>query len=451
MRAGQAVAMSIPDGADLAAGAGHDRRLGLVPGLLVGISVAAVVAVALTTLPAPTAPGRHPSGSRDVLRSSSSTRLSAGLAAVASTSIGASQQSFWPVRRGDSLLTKGGGIAGAFTASGARLRVAQGTLAISLAALRRGRRVEHIAGVGPSRAASQVLYRHGSISEFYRNGPYGLEQGFTLRRRPQAGTGSLVLALGLKGSLVPKQVGSQILFRTRAGATALRYGQLSARDATGRLLPAVMQIRGGTLELRIDDSNARYPLRIDPFIQQGPKLTGAGEGGKGLFGFRVSLSAEGNTALIGGPSDNSNVGAAWVFTRSGATWTQQGGKLTGGEESGKAEFGKAVALSADGNTALIGGLADASGTGAAWAFTRTGETWTQQGPKLGGSGEVGEGHFAFSVALSQDGNTALIGGGGDNGEAGAAWVFTRSGPKLRPARRIRVSTKIGRWKHVPLR
>jgi hypothetical protein len=222
-------------------------------------------------------------------------------------------------------------------------------------------------------------------------------------------------------------VGQQILFRARSGATALSYGQLSAFDATGRSLPALMQIRNGSLELRIDDSDARYPLRIDPFIQQGSKLAGTGESGKGLFGFRVALSADGNTALIGASGDNSHAGAAWVFTRSGATWTQQGEKLTGGEESGKAEFGKGVALSADGNTALIGGLLDSGGTGAAWVFTREGETWTQQGPKLTGGGEVGEGRFAFSVSLSQDGDTALIGGGGDNGEVGAAWVFTRSG------------------------
>ena len=46
----------------------------------------------------------------------------------------------------------------------------------------------------------------------------------------------------------------------------------------------------------------------------------------------MALSADGNTALIGGPTDSSNVGAAWVFTRTGGTWTQQGSKLTGSGE-----------------------------------------------------------------------------------------------------------------------
>src|ERR1700720_992120 len=107
--------------------------------------------------------------------------------------------------------------------------------------------------VAPSRRANEVLYSHGSIGEFYRNGPYGLEQGFTLRHRPLIGRRSLVLALGLGGSLMPERAGSQILFRTHAGATALRYGQLSALDAAGRQLPAHAQIRNGMLQLRIDD------------------------------------------------------------------------------------------------------------------------------------------------------------------------------------------------------
>ena len=73
--------------------------------------------------------------------------------------------------------------------------------------------------------------------------------------------------------------------------------------------------------------------------QQGAKLTGAGESGEGEFGEAVALSADGNTALVGGPEDDTAVGAAWVFTRSVAgVWSQQGSKLTGGEE-GNSEFG----------------------------------------------------------------------------------------------------------------
>jgi hypothetical protein len=60
----------------------------------------------------------------------------------------------------------------------------------------------------------------------------------------------------------------------------------------------------------------------------------------------------------------------WVFTRSGSTWTQQGGKLTAKspEEIGEGAFGNSVALSSDGSTTLIGGFFDNNGVGAAWAF-----------------------------------------------------------------------------------
>jgi hypothetical protein len=116
----------------------------------------------------------------------------------------------------------------------------------------------------------------------------------------------------------------------------------------------------------------------------------------------VALSSEGNTALIGGDLDDSGVGAVWVFTRSGSTWTQQGGKLTGSGEIGKGLFGYSVALSSDGDTALIGGIGDNGGAGAAWVFTRSGSTWTQQGEKLTGSGrDQAKGDFGFSVALSE--------------------------------------------------
>jgi len=157
------------------------------------------------------------------------------------------------------------------------------------------------------------------------------------------------------------------------------------------------------------------------------KLTGTEAAGDSWFGRSVAISADGNTALIGGFVDHNDVGAAWVFTRSGSTWTQQGPKLTGGEESGAGQFGWSVALAGDGDTALIGGRNDNEGAGGAWVFARSGSTWTQQGPKLTGGEESGLGGFGWSVALSGDGDTALIGGQRDSEQAGAAWVFTRSG------------------------
>jgi len=163
------------------------------------------------------------------------------------------------------------------------------------------------------------------------------------------------------------------------------------------------------------------------WTQQGSKLIGDGAVGGAGQGTAVALSADGNTALVGGPYDNSHVGAAWVFTRSGSNWTQQSNKLIGNTAVGTAWQGSSVALSADGNTALIGGPEDSSSTGAVWVFIRSDSTWTQQGNKLVGTGSIFNPAQGATVALSSDGSTALIGGFADNSNAGAAWVFVRSG------------------------
>ncbi len=162
---------------------------------------------------------------------------------------------------------------------------------------------------------------------------------------------------------------------------------------------------------------------------QSAKLTAKDEVGNANFGSSVALSADGNTVLIGGPYDEfraGNTGAAWVFTRSGRVWKQQGPKLIGPGEVGAGDFGSSVALSADGNTALVGAFADDTHQGAAWVYTRSSGVWQLQGSKLTASGEIGGGDFGRSVALSANGNTALIGGDGDSGATGAAWAFTRS-------------------------
>ena len=177
------------------------------------------------------------------------------------------------------------------------------------------------------------------------------------------------------------------------------------------------------------------------WVQQGSKLVGttsAPGGGLWSQGASVALSADGNTAIVGGPSDDGTTGATWVFVRRGGIWNQQGDKLVGTGTYRATETGVllgqglSIALSADGDTAIVGGWR-AEGL---WVFTRSGGIWSQQGKKLVGSGAVGGARQGTSVALSADGNTALIGGPNDNpwdrsvpfglGPAGAAWVFTRT-------------------------
>jgi hypothetical protein len=106
-------------------------------------------------------------------------------------------------------------------------------------------------------------------------------------------------------------------------------------------------------------------------------------------------------------------------------WTQQGSKLVGTGVQGSVRQGYSVALSADGDTALVGAPLDGGLGGAAWVYTRSNGVWAQQGLKLVGPGAGGNAEQGYSVALSADANTALVGGPFDNGNLGAAWVFVR--------------------------
>jgi hypothetical protein len=193
----------------------------------------------------------------------------------------------------------------------------------------------------------------------------------------------------------------------------------------------------------------------------GGKLTADDEATDGFgfsqFGTSVALSSDGDTALIGGPFDGTtSAGAAWAFTRTGSTFAQQPGKLTPGDETtgDASSFGQSVALSAGGTTALIGGPTDGSGAGphpagAAWIYTSSPGGFTEQqkltadGSGDVGSGEVGGGQFGSSVALSGDGDTALVGGFGDNDGVGAGWVFTLSGTWMQVGDKLTASNETG--------
>ena len=168
------------------------------------------------------------------------------------------------------------------------------------------------------------------------------------------------------------------------------------------------------------------PFADAQFILQGGKLVGTGGIIATKQGAAVAVSSDGNTAAVGGPDDNDATGATWIFVRANGVWNQQGGKLvgTGGvkDEFDLLQQGSSVAISADGNTVVTGAPYDNNDMGTAWIFARTNGVWTQQA-KLVGSGGSSSSQQGTSVALSADGNTAIIGAVGDN----SFWTFTRAG------------------------
>lgn len=172
-----------------------------------------------------------------------------------------------------------------------------------------------------------------------------------------------------------------------------------------------------------------------------------------LFGNAVAVSADGSAVIVGDPGEcgygleNCEHGAAYVFVRDGSTWMQQA-ELRGG-----AGFGGSVAISSDGNTALVG--AGLSGTyGFSYAvggnapptlFSRSGTTWTQEAT-LSASDASGEfDNFGHSVALSADGHTALIGDPTQDEEAGAAYVFAGSGSEWTQQAKLTGGDEAPRW------
>jgi hypothetical protein len=173
-------------------------------------------------------------------------------------------------------------------------------------------------------------------------------------------------------------------------------------------------------------------LAADQIIAvQNAKLVADDGAANDIFGHSVCVSGNGNTAIVGAYTADipgrTNAGSAYVFVRSGTNWTQQA-KLNAADAAGSDLFGCSVALSADGNTALVGayGAPTAAGAnaGSAYVFVRGAGVWSQQA-KLTCSDAVASQYLGISVSLSDEGDTALVGAHG--GGAGSAYVFARSG------------------------
>jgi hypothetical protein len=209
-----------------------------------------------------------------------------------------------------------------------------------------------------------------------------------------------------------KMVSTGAIGRARQGASV-------AVSADGNTL-----ITGGYQDNNRQGAVWIYTLTNCEWMQAGAKLVGTGGTVQAWQGYSVALSADGNTAISGATTDNLLAGSAWIFTRSGGNWSQQGSRLVGTHATNSARQGSSVAISADGNTAISGGLNDDSGKGAMWVFTRNGTSWMQQGSKLKGTNAVGAAKQGSSVAVNAIGTTALIGGPADNGNRGAFWVYS---------------------------
>ncbi|MGH8397211.1 MAG: hypothetical protein ACRETA_03050 [Gammaproteobacteria bacterium] len=312
-------------------------------------------------------------------------------------------------------------------------------LTLQLTAYRVGNSTQPLTTGVPSANGNRVEWSHShGLSEWYVNSPLGLEQGFTLAAPPKSATSSQSLALvfNLRGTLKPVLKGNALEFRNVKGETLLRYGDLLAYDARQHALPARMTLTGHTLELAIDIRGARYPLTLDPMFSTVTTFTDPKDKQNDQFGVSVALSANGTTALIGadcGLGFYSDPGAAYVFTQTNGTWnTAPTASFADPTAANGDEFGVSVALSQDGTTAIIGADGVANAAGAAYVYTQTGGIWnTTPMASFTDPAAATNDVFGISVALSADGAIAVIGADGtDVGFdtiAGAAYVYTRTG------------------------
>ena len=307
-----------------------------------------------------------------------------------------------------------------------------------------------------------VTYQwNNNIREWWVNDENGLEQWFEIAERP-SNNQPLALNIDLQTTLDVSRSNNQLLFSDEN--IALTYDKLLAWDATGLELSSHMSLEGSQLTLHVDDSNAQYPITIDPTLSQQAYVKASNTGTNDAFGF--SLALDGDTLVVGATSESSSAtgvngdeadnsalfsGAAYVFTRSGMSWTQQA-YLKASNTDASDGFGASVDISND--TIVVGASGEssaatgvggdqsdntASRSGAAYVFTRTGSNWSQQAYIKASNTDPGD-RFGRQVAL--DGDILAVGAvpeasnaTGVNGDetdnsalsSGAVYIFTRSG------------------------
>ncbi len=165
-----------------------------------------------------------------------------------------------------------------------------------------------------------------AVEEWWRNSPAGIEQGFTLHARPE-GTGPLRLQQTITSTLTAHLTDGDTALRFSDGESErLRFGGLIAYDATGRSLPAVMRLTAHHLAFVVDDTDAVFPVVIDPTWTQQAYLKASNTGAGDLFGYSVAVA--GDTIVVGAYGEGSNAtgvggnqaddsatnaGAAYVF------------------------------------------------------------------------------------------------------------------------------------------
>ncbi len=282
-------------------------------------------------------------------------------------------------------------------------------------------------------SGGRATVERDDLVEWFENGPAGLEQGFNLQERPGACTSVRFVSVPSAG-LRARVEGTEGVDLIDAGGVAqYRVNHAFAVDAAGRSLPVRFEPDRDGYALRVDIRSATFPVHVDPlaYLLEGtltpPPIPGYGGG---YFGLDVALYQD--TAVVGayladsaGPSGS---GAAFVFERSGSTWSYAA-TLTAPDPGVDDWFGWDVDVWGD--TIVVGAMKDDTArgvdAGSVRVFRGSGGAWTQEAviqPTTAGA----ESFFGCGVAIYGDTLVAGPYGGPDAyASVGSAYVFTRTG------------------------
>ncbi|MCB9902771.1 MAG: FG-GAP repeat protein [Planctomycetes bacterium] len=328
----------------------------------------------------------------------------------------------------------------------------------------------HEVGVSAEASAqdNRVMYDwNADVQEWFVNDARGLEHGYTVQNRPKASSDKsslLLFDLTVRGSLRAEILGDDegVQFVDEQDGVALTYSGLHVFDADGVAQEAKFVSGGDHVLISIKESDARYPLTIDPIAQQAYVKASNSESGD-QFGWSVGVS--GDLVVVGAPGEGSNAtgvngnqsdnsapqsGAAYIFERVGGAWIQQAYLKPSNTDPGDL-FGSSVAIS--GELVVVGAYAERSNatgingnesdnsagtSGAAYVFQRVGGVWSQQAYLKASNAAAGVA-FGWSLAISgelvvvgaalEDGSSSGVNGNQNArgaGASGAAYIFERT-------------------------
>jgi hypothetical protein len=222
--------------------------------------------------------------------------------------------------------------------------------------------------------------------------------------------------------------GSTFVF-TRTGSTWSQQMELNASDgASGDSFGTSVTVLGDTAVIGAPlDNSSQGSVYV--FTRSGTvwteqaKLTASDGSASDEFGVSVSMS--GNTIVVGASKENGTQGAVYVFVGSGSSWSEQA-KIVASDGSAGDVFGTSVSISDD--TIVSGAYGDNNTQGSAYVFTRTGLTWTQQTKLIAIDGSSQD-EFGISVSIS--GDIIVVGSqkddDDDGSDSGSVYVFIKSG------------------------